>query len=361
MKIAFTNTVFFLQKKGGISRYFLNLALELVSLKKEINIIAPLSKNIYLKELTKNNISFYFSRFPINYIIEKINNLIFNYLCKKFNPDIIHETYYNSDNLNYYQNKIKVLTIYDLIHEKFPQYYRKKQIIKKNKILNFIDHFICISKNTQKDFIEYYKIPKKKTSVIYLSGNHIKKNKSFDKNINLKKKSYFLFVGSRDNYKNFNLIVNVFNQCNFFNHYKLVCFGGENFSEDEKKKFKNLDQFVNCQGNDSLLRFLYENAIAHIVPSFYEGFGITVLEAMELGCPVISSNTSSLKEVGGSACLYFNPKSSTDLIKKINLLIKNKKIYQSLIDRGYRHCARFTWKKCAQKTYQLYKKLYIGS
>jgi len=145
------------------------------------------------------------------------------------------------------------------------------------------------------------------------------------------------------------------------NHYKLVCFGGENFSEGEKKKFKNLDQFINYQGNDSLLRYLYENAIAHIVPSFYEGFGITVLEAMELGCPVISSNTSSLKEVGGSACLYFNPKSAKDLIKKINLLIKNKKIYQSLIDRGYRNCSGFSWKKCAQKTYQLYKKLYIGS
>jgi glycosyltransferase involved in cell wall biosynthesis len=65
--------------------------------------------------------------------------------------------------------------------------------------------------------------------------------------------------------------------------------------------------------------------------------------------------------VGGSACLYFNPKSSENLIQKINLLIRNKKKYQSLIDRGYRHCSGFTWKKCAQKTYQLYKKLYIGS
>jgi glycosyltransferase involved in cell wall biosynthesis len=253
------------------------------------------------------------------------------------------------------------LTIYDLIHEKFPQYYSKNQILKKNKILNFIDHFICISKNTQKDFIKYYNIPKKKTSVIYLSGNHIKKIEPSDKNINLKKKTYFLFVGSRDNYKNFHLIVSIINQCSSFDHYKLVCFGGGSFSGDEKKKFKNLNQFLNFQGDDSLLRYLYQNAFAHIVTSFYEGFGITVLESMELGCPVICSNTSSLKEVGGKACLYFNPKSSNDLIKKINLLIKNKKIYQSLINRGYQHCSRFTWKKCAQKTYQLYKKLYIGS
>ena len=137
MKIAFTNTIFFLQKKGGVSRYFLNLASELISLKKKINIIAPISKNIYLKELTANKISFYFSRFPINSIMEKINNLIFNYLCKRYNPDIIHETYYNSDNLKYYPDTIKVLTIYDLIHEKFPKYYQISNFKKKKKNFKF--------------------------------------------------------------------------------------------------------------------------------------------------------------------------------------------------------------------------------
>jgi glycosyltransferase involved in cell wall biosynthesis len=360
MKIAISNTIFFNQKFGGISRYFINLSNEFDKSKLKYKIIAPISKNILLKKKRNNKISLYFSRFPINSVIEKINNLIFNYLCKRYNPDIIHETYYNSDNLKYYPDTIKVLTIYDLIHEKFPKYYQISNFKKKKKILNFIDHFICISRNTQKDFIKFYKIPKKKTSVIYLSGNHMKKIKSPDKKINLKKKSFFLFVGSRDNYKNFHLIVSILNQYSLFNNYKLVCFGGGIFSEYEKKTFKNLDQFLNFQGDDSLLKYLYENAFAHVSPSFYEGFGITVLEAMELGCPVISSNTGSLKEVGGSACLYFNPKSSNDLIKKINLLIKNKRIYQSLIDRGYRHCARHTWKKCAQKTYQLYKKLNLG-
>ena len=117
--------------------------------------------NIYLKQLNKNKLSFYISRYPINFIIKKINNLIFNYFCKKFDPKIIHETYYNYENLKYYKSAIKVLTIYDLIHEKFTNYYQKDQIFYKKKILNFIDHFICISKNTQKDFIKYYKIIKK--------------------------------------------------------------------------------------------------------------------------------------------------------------------------------------------------------
>ena len=147
-------TIFFNQKFGGISRYFINLSNEFDKSKLEYKIIAPISKNILLKKKRNNKISLYLSRFPINSIIEKINNLIFIYLCKKYNPDIIHETYYNSDSLKHCKDTIKVLTIYDLIHEKFPKYYRKKQIFEKKKILNFIDHFICISKNTQKDFIK---------------------------------------------------------------------------------------------------------------------------------------------------------------------------------------------------------------
>jgi len=107
MKIVFTNTIFFIQKAGGISRYFSNLARELNSLKKNFKIIAPLSKNIYLKDITKNQISLYVPRFPISFFFKKINNIIFNYFCRKHNPKIIHETYFNNfENLKSYKNTI---------------------------------------------------------------------------------------------------------------------------------------------------------------------------------------------------------------------------------------------------------------
>jgi len=247
MKIVFTNTIFFIQKAGGISRYFSNLARELNSLKKNFKIIAPLSKNIYLKDITKNQISLYVPRFPISFFFKKINNIIFNYFCRKHNPKIIHETYFNNfENLKSYKNTIKVLTIYDLIHEKFPKYYNKNQILKK-KYLNLFDHYVCIPKNTQKDFINYFKIAKKKTSVIYLAGNHIKRIKSIQSKIKLKKKSFILYVGGRDNYKNFKIIVDVFNKFNLLNNFKLVCFGGGVFSKNEIKLFKKQNQFINIQ------------------------------------------------------------------------------------------------------------------
>ena len=146
MKIAISNTIFFYQKFGGISRYFINLSNEFDKSKLEYKIIAPISKNILLKKKRNNKISLYLSRFPISSIIKKINNLIFTYLCKKYNPDIIHETYYNSDNLKYCKDTIKVLTIYDLIHEiYYKDYdYAKNTMLKKEALLS-ADIIFCIS------------------------------------------------------------------------------------------------------------------------------------------------------------------------------------------------------------------------
>lgn len=361
MKILFTNTIFFQQKKGGVSRYFINLANELALLKKNFRIIAPFSKNIYLKNFIKNKISMYIPRFPINSLIKNINNIISNFFYKKYDPDIIHETYLNDyKNFNSFNDKIKVLTIFDLIHEKFKKYYQKNQFLKK-KYLNLFDHYICISKNTQKDFINYFKIPKKKTSVIYCAGNHIKKIKPSKPNIILKKNLFILYVGNRNNYKNFKIIVDVFNQSSLLNNFTLVCFGGGNFSLNEIKLFKNQNKFINIQGEDSQLKFLYQNAFAHVVTSKYEGFGITLLESMELGCPVISSDAGSLKEIGGDAPLYFNPNSKIDLLKKIEVLVQNKKKYKLVVKNGYKRCLKFTWKKCAVQTFNLYKNLKIKS
>ena len=82
MKIIFTNSIFYLQKKGGISRYYVNLSKKL-NKSLEHKIVAPLSKNYYLKNLKKNNFSLYIKKFPNNFIINKFNNIIFKYFLKK--------------------------------------------------------------------------------------------------------------------------------------------------------------------------------------------------------------------------------------------------------------------------------------
>ena len=87
-----------------------------------------------------------------------------------------------------------------------------------------------------------------------------------------------------------------------------------------------------------------------VLPSLYEGFGFPVLEAMQYGCPVVTSNVSSLPEVGGDAALYVNPEDVDDIELKIKKLLKNDSLRKELIKKGYEQVKKFNWKKTAEET-----------
>jgi len=357
VKIIYSNTIFFYQKSGGISRYFTNLAEQLSKCKVHPLIIAPLSKNLYLKNFKKKKISFYLKRFPNWKIFEKINYFFFKYISIKYRPDIIHETYFNKVNFSFFDDKIKILTIYDLIHEKFKKMYSNQNVPNKLDIIDYVDHFICISKKTQKDFIKYYKVSQKKTSVVYLGSDHLKKNfKYFKKNRPISEK-YILFVGSRDRYKDFKILVKSINSSEKLKNYKVICFGGGRFTDKEINKYKIGENFIYIDGDDLLLRNLYVFAEVFINTSSYEGFGITNLEAMSLGCPVITSDFEVFREVGGNSCLYFKTKNHLDLKKQIVKVLFNTKIRKKLIINGYKRSKKFTWENCAKQTLSIYNTL----
>ncbi len=95
---------------------------------------------------------------------------------------------------------------------------------------------------------------------------------------------------------------------------------------------------------------LYQNALCFCLPSLFEGFGLPVLEAMACGCPVVVSNTSSLPEVAGKAGLYVNPLDVNDMAKKLELVIKNKKLRNELSVKGLKQAQKFSWQKAARET-----------
>ncbi len=357
MKIIFSNTIFFEQKTGGISRYFVNLLEYLTKQKVKSLIIAPLSKNLYLKNLKKNKISFYINRFPNWRILQKINNFFFKYISFKYRPNIVHETYYNKENLEFFKNKIKIITIYDLIHEKFKKKYSNRKVPNKIDIVHYSDHFICISKKTQKDFISYYKISPKKTSVVYLGADHLKKKFKKFKKIRPINEKYILFVGARDRYKDFKVLAKSINSSNKLKNYKIVCFGGGRFTNKELKDYKIGENFINIDGDDLLLRNLYLFAEVFINTSSYEGFGLPNLEAMSLGCPVITSDFEVFREVGSSSCLYFKMKNHKSLKNQIYKVLYKPNIKKKLILSGYKRSKKFTWENCGKKTIKIYKSL----
>jgi len=124
------------------------------------------------------------------------------------------------------------------------------------------------------------------------------------------------------------------------------------------KKISNNSQFKVLGFVDQEdLTSLYNLATASILPSLYEGFGLPVLEAMQSGCPVITTKRGSLKEVAGNAAYFVDPESSEDIAKGITEVMKNKKLQIELKEKGLEHTKKFSWKKTSEQTIQVYKSL----
>tara|TARA_B100001175_G_C19502384_1_gene638862 strand:+ start:663 stop:1775 length:1113 start_codon:yes stop_codon:yes gene_type:complete len=369
MKILYDHQIFLDQTYGGPSRYFYNIAKEIVK-KENILINAPLHINKYLNYLPeeivygKNINSLFSKKIPYKlqivikkYIINKINIFFLNRKTKDFKPNLIHKTYFD----NYKTNLPVVLTVYDLIHEKFHDLYGKKSDFRPKKFaIESADEIICISQNTLKDLDYYYNLKNKKTSVIYLASDLKDFNQSKLKNpIN---SNYLLYVGKRSGYKNFNNFIKAYSLSEQLKKdFKVVCFGGGKFRKKEITMFNefkiNFDKIKYFEGNDLLLTNFYKNATALIYPSQYEGFGLPVLEAMSFNCPVICSNTSSLPEVGGDAVAYFSPNNIENIKSTICEIVYSEKNKNDLLVKGKKRYQMFNWKKCADETLNIYKKL----
>lgn len=352
-----------MQKFGGVSRYFLEI-FKIVQNFHDVKIVAPVHINYYLQEYkNKNifNIFFLNKQYKYTKLLTQItNNLIFNLFVKIYNPNIVHLTYY-SQKINFKKKCKIVITVYDLIHEIFERKYNFKypKKYKKNSLL-LSDHIICISENTKKDLIKFYNIDKKKISVIPLAYN---KSKKFIKvNDDFLKKSYLLYVGARGTYKNFKNFITAYSTSpKLKKDFVVVCFGGGPFNCSEKKMIQKLNidtcNIKNISGSDLELNYVYMKAKAYICPSLYEGFGLTILESMNMNCPIISSNAGSLCEVGGDAVEYFNPNNISDIRKKIEKIVYSNKNIKLQRKKHKLNLKKFSWEFTARETIKVYEKL----
>lgn len=127
----------------------------------------------------------------------------------------------------------------------------------------------------------------------------------------------------------------------------------ETFIEKLKSfKYRN-DVVLTGYINDGTLADLMGSAYALVYPSLFEGFGVPIIEAMQSGTPVITSNTSSMPEVGGDAVLYANPTDVDDLAKQMMLIYKDEKLRTALIEKGFVRAKEFSWDVSAVKLWEL--------
>lgn len=359
MKLLFDNQIFYSQNFGGISRYFCNLFTEFKNINPDISISLPIlhHQNQHLKEveslIEKSESTKNFRLFR-NY--QKENNNLLTKTINEQNYDILHATYYDVNLMKLKKDKPLVITIHDMIHEIYPEFFSLKDNVAnyKKEMAMKADKIITVSENTKNDLLKFIKLDEKKIEVIPLASSF----KNVVKKTN--KSKYILYVGNRTIYKNFyfmvSSIVDILKENVDLN---LLCFG-QDFSKKEIKFLENLgvqDKVKVIGKNDQDLINLYSNALAFIMPSYYEGFGIPILEAMSCGCPVIASNQSSIPEVAADSAFYFDAKDAKSIKYAVDKVISDEELRKNLAAKGYERNELFSWNKTANKTLQIYNSL----
>ena len=370
MQIAFDHQIFLLQEYGGISRYICSLAKGLIDIKKGVDakIVAPFHYNAHLQQLV--GVPVFGCRVPrINRtarIVTGLSKVVTSAVIRGFRPDVVHETYYSSAGVAPSHCPV-VVTVYDMIVERFPEMFSQETpgSSLKRTAVERADHVLCISESTKHDLIELFDYPEEKISVVYLGYEKFSiasGQQPMNSVAQVQSRPYLLYVGSRAEYKNFNSLLRaVAASRQLRENFGLVSFGGGPFSSVEKELIEELGfsagQVTHVGGGDDYLAYLYANAAAFVYPSLYEGFGIPPLEAMSLGCPVLCSNTSSLPEVVGDAGEYFDPLQIDSISDAIERVMESSAKRESLIANGRVRCASFSWARCAEETLAVYRRV----
>lgn len=262
----------------------------------------------------------------------------------------------------------KMVTIHDLIFVRYPQYYsffdRKIHFWKFKRAAQIADKIIAISEQTKKDIIQYLKVPENKIEVIYQGCHHAFKEQQSEElfqkvkhTFNLPER-FILNVGTIEDRKNLLNIVKAIKGTDI----PLVVIG------KKTKYYQKVAAFISKNKLEKQVSFLegvsmeelaaiYKLADIFVYPSFFEGFGIPVIEALFSKTVVITSNTSCLPEAGGKDSVYINPDDYLDIQSKIRFLWDNEAERKRRVDKGFEFVQKFNDENIAHQLMNFYQKI----
>lgn len=343
----------FMQRQGGVSRYFSDLVGALEEMEGFQAILPALfSDNEYLGNkmtlLTKKS-------FKGKVRVMRAANLLLARRALNRTYDVFHPTYYQP----YFLRRLKkpfVITVHDMTHEILGEPWVRDDGTARNKkiVCRRAARIIAVSRNTKRDLCRLLAVAEEKVEVIPHATTMCYQGEP-----RLHERPYLLFVGARSGYKNFHRFLEA--AAPLLKRYSLdlVCAGGGSLSSGERDAIGSHDlsgqvrHFVSLAS--SQLASLYHFATLFCYPSLYEGFGIPLLEAFACGCPVAASATSSVPEVAGEAAEMFDPESVKGMRASLERVILSAPRAAELVAAGKARVRAFSWKETARKTLQVYQ------
>lgn len=252
---------------------------------------------------------------------------------------------------------------------KLKQYYREilgKRTVKRASLI------ISNSQSNTQDILEYFPVKKNKIRLVYEALDHSIFKPTLDKSVNhdfLKKhkivKPFILFVSSLYKYKNAETLISAYSKLESRINYQLVIVGFPREQDYYLKLLSNVKElglteniiFTGGVPLEDTAKF-YQSAEVFVYPSKYETFGLTILESMACGCPVITSNVSSMPEIGGEAAIYIDPIDEYELSQKLNQILESVEKRNSLIEAGIKRADLFDWNVTAKNTLDVYREAF---
>lgn len=266
-----------------------------------------------------------------------------------------------------------VITVHDLAFILYPHFLTQESALYYGQIdraVRHADHIIADSLSTKRDIISFLGVPESKITVVYAAADDVYRSISDQQSltgIQLKygiDRPFMLFVSTIEPRKNLPTLLRAYRQ--LLDHYKLEVslvvagqrgwFCGEVFAVAESLNLNGDLLFLGHVPTDDLV-LLYNAARVHVHPSFYEGFGLSPLEAMSCGTPTIVSNVSSLPEVVGDASLLISPEDVEGWTVAMWRMLTDDSLRSELVEKGLKRAQLFSWEKAAKETVRLYERL----
>lgn len=370
--LAFDVDIFQLQRHGGIRLYFTQLSRALLDHHStRLHLLRPSSPSDVLP-LPSNVRGLVLARgIKLISLLASFASPLLPLLTWKTRK-IYHPTYYRNPLLHWSANPV-VVTVHDLIHECCPHYFDpayassiRRYVKAKRRCLLAADAIIAVSEATKSDLLRTYpQIHSSRVHVIHHGSDHVPALRSSDFREpypdGMPSRPYILYVGSRGHYKGFNDLLHAFSGlAGPSQDMCLVCVGSPFTVEESSRiqRFSLVGHVISVQANEALLVRLYQHAFAFVYPSWREGFGLPILEAMRSCCPVLCSDIPSSREIADRYAMFFKAGDPQALLSTLRQLFElDPESRSKILTAAQAHASRFTWKDTARRTCDLYLEL----